>query len=255
MLTVCPLNDLPGVRHAFFGRDGGVSEGLFGSLNCGFGSGDDKAKVAENRGRALSDMDLKDGSLVTAYQIHSSDVLVVDRPWAQPDAPRGDAMVTRRPNVALGILTADCVPVLFADAAAGVIAAAHAGWRGALGGVIEATLAAMEREGAEIGRIAAAVGPAIAQRSYEVGPEFPGPFLEQDFGNTDFFCPAARDGHFHFDLKGYVARRLALGGCTSIQVLPCDTCSEETRFFSYRRACLRGEEDYGRNLSAIYLEA
>lgn len=255
MLTVGPLNDIAGVRHGFFGRVGGVSAGLFGSLNCGFGSGDDKAKVGENRARALAQLDLAEGPLVTAYQVHSPDVVVVEEPWAPQEGPRADAMVTRRVGIALGILTADCVPLLMAERSSGVIAAAHAGWKGALGGVVEATLEAMESQGADRARVVAAIGPAIAQRSYEVGPEFPAAFLEQDHGNADFFCPAQRDGHLRFDLKGYVARRLALAGCKSIQILPCDTFAEDARFFSYRRACLRGEKGYGRNLSAIYLEA
>ncbi len=255
MLTVGPLNDLAGVRHGFFGRVGGVSAGLFGSLNCGFGSGDDKTKVAENRARAMAQLGLAEGPLVTAYQVHSPDVVVVEEPWAPQEGPRADAMVTRRAGIALGILTADCVPLLLAEMSSGVIAAAHAGWKGAVSGVVEATLEVMESLAADRARVVAAIGPAIAQRSYEVGPEFPEPFLEQDSGNADLFCPAQRDGHFRFDLKGYVARRLALAGCKSIQILPCDTFAEDARFFSYRRACLRGEKGYGRNLSAIYLEA
>jgi hypothetical protein len=163
-------------------------------------------------------------------------------------------MVTRKPGLALGILTADCVPVLLADATAGVIGAAHAGWRGALDGILDTVVAAMVELGATPGHILAGVGPAICQRSYEVGPEFPQPFLAQNDGNKDFFCPSARDGHFMFDLKGYVARRLVGVGINSVQVLPCDTCAEDTRFFSYRRSCQRGEPDYGRGLSVICLE-
>lgn len=254
MLTIGPLNDLACVRHGFFSRNGGVSEGLFTSLNCGFGSGDDKERVAENRRRAMAQIDLESERLVTAYQVHSPDVVEVKRPWASEDAPRADAMVTRERGLALGILTADCVPVLFAEPKAGVVGAAHAGWKGALTGVLEATIAAMKALGAEPARIVAGIGPAISQRSYEVGPEFPLPFLEQDPRNADFFCPGAREGHFHFDLKGYVARRIAAAGLTTIQTLPCDTCAEDERFFSYRRACHRKEKDYGRGLSAIYLE-
>lgn len=254
MLTIGPLNDLPSVRHGFFCRTGGVSEGLFTSLNCGYGSGDDKDKVTENRRRAMAEIDLEGDRLVTAYQVHSPDVVEVTKPWAREDAPKADAMVTRERGLALGILTADCVPVLFADAAAGVVGAAHAGWKGALGGVVEATVAAMVELGAAAERIAAGIGPAISQRSYEVGPEFPAPFLEQDPQNARFFCPGRREGHSHFDLKGYVARRLGAAGIKTIQTLPCDTCAEDTRFFSYRRACQRKEPDYGRGLSAIYLE-
>ncbi|HMA16746.1 MAG: peptidoglycan editing factor PgeF [Bacteroidota bacterium] len=254
MLTTGPLNDLAAVRHGFFCRTGGVSEGLFSSLNCGYGSGDDAAKVTENRRRAMAMLDLEGGRLVTAYQVHSPDVVEVKEVWAREDAPKADAMVTRERGLVLGILTADCVPVLFADAQAGVVGAAHAGWKGALTGVVERTVAAMAALGAEPKRIVAGIGPAIAQRSYEVGPEFPAPFLEQDTRNADFFCPAQREGHFHFDLKGYVARRLCGAGVGTIQALPCDTCAEDARFFSYRRACQRKEPDYGRGLSAIYLE-
>jgi YfiH family protein len=254
MLTTGPLNDLPAVRHGFFCRTGGVSEGLFSSLNCGYGSGDDKAKVSENRRRAMAQIDLEGERLVTAYQVHSPDVVEVRQPWAREEAPEADAMVTRTRGLALGILTADCVPVLFAEAEAGVVGAAHAGWKGALTGVVEATVAAMKALGAEPKRIVAGIGPAISQRSYEVGPEFPAPFLEQDARNADFFCPGPREGHFHFDLKGYVARRLTAAGLSTIQTLPCDTCAEDERFFSYRRACHRKETDYGRGLSAIYLE-
>jgi YfiH family protein len=254
MLTIGRLNDLAAVRHGYFTRQGGVSEGLFTSLNCGFGSGDAPAHVAENRRRAMAMIDLDAERLVTAYQVHSPDVVEVKEPWAREDAPRADAMVTRARGLALGILTADCVPVLLADSEAGVVGAAHAGWKGALTGVAEATVAAMVELGATAERIVAGIGPAICQRSYEVGPEFPAPFLEQDPLNVDYFCPGAREGHSHFDIKGYVARRLAAAGVKTIQTLPCDTCAEEERFFSYRRACHRQEKDYGRGLSAIYLE-
>ena len=254
MLTIGPMNDLPRIRHAFFERTGGVSVGLYTSLNCGFGSGDEADRVAENRARALDKLELEPGDLVTAYQVHSNRVAVVDTPWQRDAAPKVDAMVTRTPGLALGILTADCVPVLLADAQAGVIGAAHAGWRGALDGVLDAVVGAMVDLGADAGHIIAGIGPAIGQRSYEVGPEFPTPFLAQSEANRDFFCPASRADHFMFDLKGYVARRLIGAGAKSVQVLPCDTCAEETRFFSYRRSCQRGEPDYGRGLSAIYLE-
>ena len=192
MVTICPLNNLPGVRHAFFGRRGGVSGGLFASLNCGFGSGDEAARVAENRARALGQLEIEGDRLVTAYQTHSRDVAFVERPWAREDAPKVDAMVTKTPNLVLGILTADCAPVLLADSEAGVIGAAHAGWRGALDGVLDAVVAAMVELGARREAIAAGIGPAIEQRSYEVGPEFPSPFLKQDHGNADFFRPAPR---------------------------------------------------------------
>jgi hypothetical protein len=254
MLIIGPLNDLPRVRHAFFTRQGGVSEGLYESLNCGYGSGDDKDRVGENRARAMARIDLEPDRLVTVYQMHSARVAVVDEPWAPGEAPQADALVTRVPGLALGVLTADCAPVLLADSKARVVGAAHAGWRGALGGVLEAVVEAMEELGAQRGTIAAGVGPAIAQRSYEVGPEFPGPLLEQSADISDLFCPARREGHFLFDLKGYVVRRLAHMGLIGVQCLPCDTCRESDRFFSYRRCRQRGESDYGRGLSAIYLE-
>ena len=254
-LTAEALSELPGVRHGFFGRRGGVSGGLFASLNCGFGSGDEAAAVAENRARAAGRLELEGKRLVTAYQTHSSEVALVERPWTREDAPRVDAMAARTPGIALGILTADCAPVLLADSEAGVIGAAHAGWRGALDGVLEAVVAAMTGLGARREAMVAAVGPAIGQDSYEVGPEFPAPFLEQDPDNAGHFRPAPREGHFHFDLTGYVGRRLGLARVGTVRSLPRDTCAEDARFFSYRRACLRGEPDYGRNLSAIYLDS
>jgi polyphenol oxidase len=245
---------LDGVRHGFFGREGGVSDGLYASLNCGFGSGDDLAKVAENRARAARALGATGGTLVTCYQVHSPDVVTVDRPWRREANPKADGMATRTPGVALGILTADCAPVLFADPEAGVIGAAHAGWRGALGGVLEATLAAMKQLGAARARIRAAIGPCIAQASYEVGPEFPAAFLAEDTANARFFTPSRRAGHHMFDLGGYVERRLGRAGLAAIGRAAHDTAAEADRFFSYRRACLRGETDYGRELSAIVLE-
>ena len=254
MLTLGPLNGLARVRHAFFTREGGVSEGLYGTLNCGLGSRDVPERVLENRARAMATIDLAPDRLATPYQTHSATAVTVTEPWARGAAPEADGLVTDRPGLALGVSTADCVPVLFADPDARVVGAAHAGWRGALDGVLEATVQAMEGLGATRRETVAGIGPAISQRSYEVGPEFPAPFLTQDPDNGDFFCPARRAGHFQFDLKGYVARRLARLGLDLIEALPSDTCSEEARFFSYRRACLRGEADYGRSLSVIYLE-
>ncbi len=247
------LPTLAAACHAFFTREGGVSEGLFASLNCGLGSGDDAAKVAENRRRAMAALGFEGDRLVTGYQVHSADVAIIDERWRPEERPRADALVTRRHDVALGILTADCVPVLFADAEAGVIGAAHAGWRGALGGVLEATVAAMISLGAAPQRVSAGIGPAIAQPSYEVGPEFPAPFLAQDKGNAGFFRKAPRAGHFLFDLPGYVARRLAQLGLGAVEQSGGDTAAEPERFFSYRRSCLRQEPDYGRGLSAIRL--
>jgi YfiH family protein len=255
MLTIGALNDLAGVRHGFFGRRGGTSEGLYATLNCGPGSKDDAERVARNRDNAMRWIGLDAERLVTAYQVHSSRVAVVEEPWPQDRRPQVDALVTTRPGTALGVLTADCAPVLLADAGARVVGAAHAGWRGALDGVLEAVVEAMTGLGARRRCILAGIGPTIGQRSYEVGPEFPAPFLEQAESNGDFFAPGARPGHFFFDLKGYVARRLGAAGIGRIEVLPCDTCAEEARFFSYRRACKRGEADYGRNLSVVYLDA
>lgn len=254
MLTLGSFNRLPGLRHAFFTRRGGVSEGIYESLNCGVGSNDRRRNVLENRRRALAAIDLPEGALVTAHQIHSAEATVVEAPWAPGAGPRLDAMATRRPGLALGVLTADCAPVLFVEPTARVVGAAHAGWRGALNGVMTACVEAMESLGAVRRRIRAGVGPCIGKKSYEVGPEFPAPFLKQDAGNGDFFTPAGRTGHFMFDLKGYVARRLAALGLEDVQALPCDTLIEGDRFFSHRRARRDGEEDYGRLLAAICLE-
>ncbi len=254
MLTIGPLNEIARIRHGFFSRNGGVSDGAYDSLNCGYGSGDAAEKVSENRVRAMAMLEIGGGRLVTAYQCHTVEVAAVEEPWEREDAPKVDGLVTRRPRLALGILSADCAPVLMADAKGRAIGAAHAGWRGALGGILEATIEAMVALGAEREAIVVGVGPLIGQRSYEVGPEFPAPFLAQSEDNGDFFYPSRREGHFMFDLKGYIGRRLGRVGVGRVQILPCDTCAEEDRFFSYRRSCLRGESDYGRNLSAIYLQ-
>ena len=251
MIRDSALGAAASVRHGFFTRRGGVSGGLFASLNCGYGSNDDTDAVTENRARAMARLDLAGEPLVTCYQIHSATVARVEAPWAPGDAPRADAMVTRAPNIALGILTADCAPVLFA--APGVIGAAHAGWRGALAGVLEATVAAMADLGAAPDSIHACVGPAIARESYEVGPEFPAPFLDQDPDNAALFRPGARAGHALFDLAGYAARRLGRLGLAGVTVLDHDTYRDSERFFSYRRGVHRDEPAYGRGLSAIAL--
>lgn len=255
MITLDVLDDCDGVRHGFFTREGGVSGGLFASLNCGYGSGDDPANVACNRTIAAGRLGLAEDCLVTCHQIHSANVLTVVAPWRREDAPRADGMVTDRPGVALGVLAADCAPVLFADPEAGVIGAAHGGWRGALGGVMEATVAAMAALGAAPSRIRAGIGPCIAQPSYEVGPEFPVRFGEIDGESGAFFVPADRPGYFRFDLPGYIARRLARLGLGAVADVACDTAADPARFFSYRRACLTGERDYGRALAAICLGA
>ena len=253
MITVAALNRLPGVRHAFFTREGGTSKGLFSSLNCSFSSGDDSANVQANRDLAVAQLDLPPDRLASVSQCHSNKVVVVegDRPSPPIEA---DAMVTLRRGIALGVLSADCAPVLLADRKANVIAAVHAGWRGALGGVLDNAVEAMVALGAKTSRIAAAVGPCIAQRSYEVGPEFPAAFLEQDGDNHFFFTASAREGHYFFDLPGYVARRLSKAQVLDVARTPCDTYREESRFFSYRRSVLKNEGDYGRNLSVIVLE-
>ena len=255
MLTVDALDRLHGVRHGFFTRLGGVSGGIYASRNCGYGSADDPANVRRNRAAAMARLELAPAALITAYQVHGTEVATVEgRSDGDPMAP-ADGLVTRVPNLALGILTADCAPVLFADAAAGVVGCAHAGWRGALAGVIEATVAAMRRLGARNRDIVAAVGPCIGGGSYQVGPEFPEPFLAEDPGAADLFTPAGRDGHWLFDLPGYAARRLDRLGLGAVERISCDTAADEARFFSHRRARLRGEPDYGRQLSAIAVGA
>ena len=251
-LEVAPLQ-VAGVRHGFFTREGGVSEGVFAALNCSVGSGDDPTKVAENRRRALDRLGLAPDRLVTGYQVHGNAVALVERPWRYEDRPRCDGLVTRATGIALGVLTADCVPVLFADPAVPVIAAAHAGWRGAVGGVLEATVAAMEREGAARARISAGVGPCIGAASYEVGPEFPAPFLAERPDNARFFVAADRPGHHRFDLGGYVEAKLRRLGLAAVVRSIADTCADEARFFSWRRTSLRGERQFGHQLSAIAL--
>ena len=240
-----------GTVHGFFTRRGGVSTGLYESLNCGPGSGDAAARVAENRRRAAAHLELAGEALRTCRQVHGTDVVTVTE--AAVASPKADALVTRERRVALGVLTADCAPVLLVDAAAGVAGAAHAGWRGALAGVLEQTVAAMVALGAARGAIAAAVGPCIAQASYEVGPEFRKAFLDHDSGDRRFFVAGARAGHWHFDLAGYVTARLAALGLASTAALGLDSYGDSGRFFSYRRAGHAGEHDYGRCLSAIAL--
>ncbi len=253
MIVVDSWSDLPGTRHAFFTRDGGVSAGLYESCNCSFGSGDDPGNVAANRATAMAALDLAPEALATARQVHGTRVVHVEHPWPRDEAPQADGLVTRTPGVAVGILTADCAPVLFADSECGVIGAAHAGWRGALAGIVEATVNAMCALGARREAIVAAVGPCIGHESYEVGPEFPRPFLAEDPAGGALFAPSPREGHFLFDLRGYVARRLAALGLAPVSSTPIDTFTEESHFFSYRRATLRGERDYGRCLSAVAL--
>lgn len=254
MITVSALNDVSRVRHAFFTRNRGVSTGLYASLNCGYGSGDTHENVTRNRALAMELMEQPASALVTLNQQHTNTVITVEKPWEPAAGPVGDGLVTDVPGIALGILTADCVPVLFADTAKPVIGAAHAGWKGALGGVLEATVEAMVALGARPGTLSVAVGPSISQRSYEVGPDFPASFVAEDAENEQFFAPARKPDHFMFDLPAYVARKLARLGISEVIRTPCDTCREADRFFSYRRACQNGEPHYGRGLSAIVLE-
>jgi YfiH family protein len=242
-----------GISHAFFSRRGGVSTGMYHSLNCGFGSGDDPLAVRANRARAMAALDLPAEALVTCHQHHSAEVAIVHADSLPAEPLKVDALVTTSPNLALGILTADCAPVLFADSRGQVVGAAHAGWRGALGGVIETTVDAMIECGARADNIVAAIGPTIGPVSYEVGPDFPAAFLEQEAGNAAFFRAGARQGHFLFDLPGYIATRLTRLGLGGIMRLDCDTCGNDANFFSYRRSCHRQEADYGRMLSAIAL--
>ena len=242
----------PGFRHGFFCRTGGVSDGIYGSLNAGRGSRDQRAAVDENRRRIAGHFGLAPHRLVTMNQVHSADALVIDRPL--PKSPRVDALVTDRPGIALGVLHADCAPVLFADVEARVIGVAHAGWRGATGGILEATLEAMASLGAEPSSVRAVVGPTIAQPSYEVGPEFPDPVIAAHPDAAAHFKPAPRPSHHLFDLPGYIAMRLAKAGVGSVDDLALDTYAHEARFFSYRRATHRGEPDYGRLVSVILLE-
>ncbi|HZQ02300.1 MAG TPA: peptidoglycan editing factor PgeF [Reyranella sp.] len=247
------LAALDGVQHGFFTRRGGVSSGLYSSLNCGYGSGDSPDNVRENRRRAAEKFALGPRDLLTVHQIHSTEVLTVaGERWESPGAPKADALVSDRPGVVLGVLAADCAPVLLADNHAGVIGAAHAGWRGALAGVVEATIAAMEKLGSRRDQMRAVVGPCIGRDSYEVGPEFPAPFLKQDEANARFFRAAPRAGHFMFDLAGYLLARVGRAGVAATAT-GHDTLTGTEDFFSYRRNTLEGVRDYGRGLSAIAL--
>ena len=247
------LAGLGGIAHGFFTREGGVSAGLYASLNCGPGSGDDPAAVRENRRHVA--VALGEGArLASLSQIHSPFVHVAGAEWDAEARPQGDGFVTATPGLALGILTADCAPVLFADAEAGVIGAAHAGWKGALSGVLEATVAAMESLGARRERIAAAIGPAISAAHYEVGDDFRARFLEADAANARFFR-AGRPGHWQFDLPAHAGTRLAAMGLAHVEALNLCTYPEENGLFSFRRTTHRGEGDYGRQVSAILLTA
>jgi len=243
---------LGGIAHGFFGRKGGVSSGDLASLNCGLGSNDDPALIAENRRRVAAAV-LPGAALTGLYQVHGNRCVIVDETTDLAARPEADALATRTQGLLLGILTADCVPVLFADANAGVVGAAHAGWKGAIAGVTDATLAAMESLGANRANIAAAIGPCIGRASYEVDEGFVQRFVTDDPANERFFA-AGKPGHAMFDIAAYVAARLAAAGLTRIAIGGQDTYAGEADYFSYRRACHRQENSYGRQISVIGLE-
>jgi YfiH family protein len=247
------LSAIPCLRHAFFTRDGGVSGGLYASLNGGIGSNDDPAHVVENRRRMAEQMGVNPAHFLSVHQTHSSDVMVATGPWQGASRPRADAIVTRMEGLSIGATAADCGPILLADPNARVIGAAHAGWKGALTGIVESTVEAMEKLGAERSGMVAAIGPLIRQHSYEVGGEFVERFIEADAENGVFFIPAEREGHAMFDLAGYIRMRLENAGVLMIDDIGVDTYSDE-RFYSYRRSVHRNEPDYGRHVHSIALE-
>ncbi len=250
-LTADCLTEIAGIRHGFFTREGGVSSGIYASLNCGLGSNDDRAAVTENRARVSRHLGAPLPEVVTVHQTHSASAVTIDGPLPRDNLPKADAIVTRTPGLVIGALAADCTPVLFAEPDARVVAAAHAGWRGATGGVLEAAIAAMVAAGATRSRIRAAVGPCINQAAYEVGPEFEAEVLGLDPANARFFARATAEGRPHFDLPGYVAARLGRAGIGAIERrTPC-TDRNESEFFSYRRSQRLGLADYGRQISAI----
>jgi len=252
MLQAPSLSKLSGIRHAFFTRAGGVSEGVYTSLNGGWGSKDNPARVKENRARMATALGVAADCLVTAYQTHSPEVVTAVRPWGLDNRPEADAIVTTITGLAIGVTTADCGPILLAEAQARVVGAAHAGWRGALAGVIEATVEAMEQCGAERARIVAVLGPMIRQPSYEVGAEVVAKFADADRANMRFFKPSAqKSGHALFDLPRYIAARLAAAGIRQVEDIGRCTYAEADDFFSYRRSTHRGEADYGRHVNAI----
>ncbi|WP_316191160.1 peptidoglycan editing factor PgeF [Bradyrhizobium sp. SZCCHNS2096] len=253
MLASDLISAVPGLRHAFFTREGGVSDGIYAGLNGGLGSNDVPDNVRENRRRMAAHLGATPENFLSVHQIHSPDVVVATRPWDGPARPKADAIVTQIEKLAIGVTTADCGPVLFVDPHKRVIGAAHAGWKGALTGVLEATIGAMETLGAERGQIIAAIGPMIRQPSYEVGAEFVERFLDADAEHAMFFLPSTREGHAMFDLAGFIRTRLEKAGVLMIDDLGHDTYADD-RFFSYRRSVHRKEPDYGRHVHAIMLE-
>jgi YfiH family protein len=252
MFCASTLENCDGIRHGFFTRQGGVSRGIYSSLNCGLGSGDDAENVRQNRALVAETLGVLPDRLLTLYQVHSAMALIVDKPWSG-DAAKADALITRTPGLALGALTADCAPILLCDHDARVIAAAHAGWRGALAGIAEATVATMEELGAKRERVVAVIGPTISQRAYEVGTAYVERFLAEEPASEAFFMTDESSGEPHFDLSGYVVERLTLAGVGSVSDLGFCTYCDETRLFSYRRSQHHGEGDYGRQISAIVL--
>ena len=253
MITIKPYSSAPNIKHGFFTRTGGVSNGLYGSLNCGFGFGDRSENVKTNRNRTLLKLGAPNKKLLTCNQVHSAIALTVTKPWSGGSVPKADGMATNIPGVVLGILTADCAPVLFADSRAGIIGAAHAGWQGALNGILEATAGEMVGLGSSYGNISVAIGPCIGQRSYEIGPEFRDNFIMSSIKNNRFFEPSQKKGHYMFDLVSYVKHRLLKMGVSKVYRTEYDTYRDKDLFFSYRRSVKRGDPVYGRELSAITL--
>ena len=250
-LTAPNLSRLPGIAHGFFTRRGGTSGGIYATLNCGPGPSDDTAAVGENRARVTTYLGAR--HLLSTHQVHGTTAVTVTAPWPSTDRPRADAMVAATPAIALGVLTADCAPLLFADPGARVIGAAHAGWRGALAGIVEATLVSMEKLGAKRERIVAAVGPCIRTTAYEVGHDFEAEFLQRDASSEPFFHRTEAGGRPYFDLSGYIAQLLRRAGVIDTAVLDACTYARDEDFYSYRRSRARGQPDYGRQISAIVL--
>jgi len=247
------LSALPGIRHAFFTREGGVSTGLYASLNGGMGSNDDPAAVAENRARMAAELGVPPQGLLALWQVHSADAILATAPWTREEAPKADAIVTTTTGLAAAVAVADCGPILFADPDARVVAAAHSGWKGAVGGIVSSTVALMEAQGARRAHIRAVIGPLIRQPSYEVGEDFIARFLAEDKGFTRFFAPAERPHHALFDLPGFIRLRLEQAGIGHVEDLGLDTYPDAARFYSFRRTTHRGEPDYGRLIAAIAL--
>lgn len=252
MIEASGLSSLSNVSHGFFTREGGVSDGIYGSLNTGYGSNDDTDKVAENRRRISEKLGIDSERLLTIHQWHSADAVVADEPWDVLQPPEGDGIVTNKPGIAVAVLTADCTPVLFSSSDGKTVGAAHAGWKGAFAGVLAATVARMKQLGAT--DIHAAIGPTISQLNYEVGPEYRAQFVDRDAASDRFFMPSAKPAHFMFDLPGFVRSHLDGLGLASIEDTALCTYADEQRFFSYRRTVHRGEKDYGRQLSAICIK-